>query len=111
MRAELNKFDPIKQIHNRLRSLEITGHKIEKNDVRIIGGTWSVYPKKYQEDFIKGIYDAFNTYDEMKEYIEKSDLSTDRFATFKINELYKAKISSSLEEAKKRNETSRCRII
>ena len=111
MRAELNKFDPIKQIHNRLRSLEITGHKIEKNDVRIIWGTWSVYPKKYQEDFIKGIYDAFNTYDEMKEHIEKSDLSTDRFATFKINEIYKAKIAPTLEEAKRRNETSRCRII
>ena len=39
MRAELNKFDPIKQIHNRLRSLEITGHKIEKKDLRIIWGT------------------------------------------------------------------------
>jgi histone acetyltransferase (RNA polymerase elongator complex component) len=37
MRAELNNFDPILQVHNRLRSLEITGHKIEKNDVRIIG--------------------------------------------------------------------------
>jgi elongator complex protein 3 len=37
MRARLNEFDPIKQIWNRLKSLEITGHKIEKNDVRIIG--------------------------------------------------------------------------
>jgi elongator complex protein 3 len=37
MRAELNKFDAILQIHNRLRALEVTGHKIEKNDVRIIG--------------------------------------------------------------------------
>lgn len=53
MRAELNKFDPVLQIQNRLRALEVTGHKIEKNDVRIIGGTWSFYPKKYQEDFIK----------------------------------------------------------
>ncbi len=35
-RAELNKFDPVLQIHNRLRALEVTGHKIEKNDVRII---------------------------------------------------------------------------
>jgi elongator complex protein 3 len=111
MRAELNKFDPIKQIHNRLRALEVTGHKIEKNDVRIIGGTWSVYPIKYQEDFIKGIYDAFNTYDEMTQYIEKSNLSTDKFATFKINEMYKAKIAPTLEEAKRRNETARCRII
>ena len=111
MRAELNKFDPIMQIHNRLRALEITGHKIEKNDVRIIWGTWSVYPIEYQESFIKGIYDAFNTYDEMKEYIEKTDLSTDRFASFKIKETYKAKLSKTLEEAKKRNETSRCRVI
>lgn len=111
MRAELNKFDPIMQIHNRLRALEITWHKIEKNDIRIIGWTWSVYPLEYQEAFIKGIYDAFNTYDEMKEYIEKTDLSTDKFASFKIKETYKAKLSSSLEEAKKRNETSRCRII
>ena len=47
----------------------------------------------------------------MKEYIEKSELSTDRFATFKINEIYKAKIAPTLEEAKRRNETSRCRII
>jgi len=111
MRAELNKFDPIKQIHNRLRALEVTGHKIEKNDIRIIWWTWSVYPKKYQEDFIKWIYDAFNTYDEMKEFIESTDLSTDKFANFKIRETYKAKIAPTLEEAKKRNENSRCRVI
>ena len=111
MRAELNKFDPIMQIHNRLRSLEITGHKIEKNDIRIIGGTWSFYPLEYQESFMKWIYDAFNTYDEMSKYIEKTDMSTDRFATFKIREAYKEKLSSSLEEAKKLNETARCRVI
>jgi elongator complex protein 3 len=84
MRAELNKFDPIMQIHNRLRALEVTGHKIEKNDVRVIGGTWSVYPQKYRDKFIKEIYDAFNSYDEMKLHIEKTDLSSDRFAAFKI---------------------------
>ena len=99
------------QIHNRLRSLEITGHKIEKNDIRIIGGTWSFYPLEYQESFMKWIYDAFNTYDEMSKYIEKTYMSTDRFATFKIIEAYKKKLSSSLEEAKKLNETARCRVI
>ena len=110
-RAVLNNFDPIMQIHNRLRALEITGHKIEKNDVRIIGGTWSVYPKAYQEMFIKAIYDAFNTYDEMKVYLEKTDFSNDKFATFKIKEGYKAKLSKTLEDAKKLNETSRLRVI
>lgn len=111
MRAELNKFDPILQVHSRLRGLEITGHKVDKNDVRIIGGTWSFYPKEYQKDFIKGIYDAFNTYDEMKEKIEETDFSRDKFAGFKLREWYKQVVSSSLKEAKKLNETSRCRVI
>lgn len=110
-RAELNEFDPILQIHNRLRALEVTGHKIEKNDIRIIGGTWSVYPKAYRDEFIKWIYDAFNTYDEMKEHIEDTDLWSEKFASFKLKEWYKLNLSESLEEAKKRNETSRCRII
>ncbi len=110
-RAVMNNFDPIMQIHNRLRALEMTGHKIEKNDVRIIGWTWSVYPKPYQEMFIKAIYDAFNTYDDMKVYLEKTDFSNDKFATFKLKEWYKAKLSKSLEDAKKINETSRLRVI
>ena len=111
MRAILNKFDPIMQIHNRLRALEITGHKIEKNDVRIIGWTWSVYPKEYQEIFMKEIYDAFNSYEDMKLHIEKTDLSSDRFASFKIKEGYKVKKSENLEEAKKLNETAKLRVI
>lgn len=110
-RRELNDFDPILQIHNRLRALEITGHKIEKNDVRIIGWTWSVYPESYKDEFIKWIYDAFNTYDEMKDYIESTDLSTDKFASFKLNAWYGLKKSKTLEEAKKINETARCRVI
>jgi hypothetical protein len=47
----------------------------------------------------------------MKEFIESTDLSTDKFANFKIRETYKAKIAPTLEEAKKRNENSRCRVI
>ncbi len=110
-RAKLNKFDPIKQIHNRLRALEITGHKIEKNDVRIIGWTWSFYPEKYRQDFIKWIYDAFNTYPEMKKHIEETNTSNDKFASFKMKTWYKLKLSDSLEEAKKINETAFCRVI
>lgn len=110
-RAVLNNFDPIMQIHNRLRALEITWHKIEKNDIRIIGWTWSVYPLEYQKMFIKAIYDAFNTYDDMKVYLEKTDLTNDKFATFKLREWYKAKLSKSLEDAKRLNETSRLRVI
>lgn len=111
MRAELNKFDPVMQIHNRLRALEVTGHKIEKNDVRIIGGTWSFYPKKYQEDFIKGIYDAFNSYYDMKPHIEKTDFDHDRFASFKLKEGFKMYESKTLAEAIERNQSAKCRVI
>lgn len=111
MRAELNKFDPILQIHNRLRALEITGHKIEKNDIRIIWGTWSFYPKKYQDEFMKWIYDAFNSYDDMKPHIEKTDFEHDRFASFKLREGFKMYESVDFQEAKKNNETAKCRII
>lgn len=110
-RAEMNKFDPILQIHNRLRALEVTGHKIEKNDVRIIGWTWTYYPKEYRDDFIKSIYDAFNTYDEMKDSIEETDLWSNKFAAFKLKAGYGLKRAQTLEEAKEKNENAKCRVI
>jgi len=61
--------------------------------------------------FIKAIYDAFNTYDDMKVYLEKTDLSNDKFAKFKLKEGYKANLSKTLEDAKRLNETSRLRVI
>lgn len=58
----MNDFDPYLQVQNRLRSLQITGNAISKCDVRVIGGTWSVYPHEYQEDFIRQIYDAHTSF-------------------------------------------------
>lgn len=110
-RAELNKFDPILQIHNRLRALEVTGHKIEKNDVRIIGWTWSYYPEEYRDGFVKSIYDAFNTYDEMKDAIEETDLWNEKFAAFKLKAGYGLRKAPDLEEAKRRNLDTKCRVI
>ena len=60
----MNQFDPLLQVQNRLSSLALTGNAISKCDVRIIGGTWSVYPLKYQEEFIKNIYDAHTLFAE-----------------------------------------------
>jgi len=60
MRAILNKFDPAKQVQMRIRSLKMTGHPTDKIELRIIGGTWSFYPKTYQTWFIKKCFDACN---------------------------------------------------
>jgi elongator complex protein 3 len=69
MRAQMNDFDVPKQILNRLRALEITGHVIDKCDIRTIGGTWSFYPHAYQEMVIRSIYDAHSNYPEFRSSI------------------------------------------
>jgi len=60
MRAILNNFNAQKQTENRLESLKKTGHFTNKVDVIVSGGTFSYYPKKYQTEFIKGIYKGLN---------------------------------------------------
>jgi len=84
MRAILNGFDAFRQTRNRLLGLEKTGHYTDKIDVIISGGTWSFYPKRYQTDFVRGIFNALN---------------------------YPAKKSRSLHEAQKINETAANRCI
>lgn len=64
MRALLNNFDPIKQVYNRLLSLHMTGHDTDKIEMIVLGGTRDVYPTEYKKEFIKGLYDACNTFPE-----------------------------------------------
>jgi len=111
MRASLNEFDAIKQIHNRLRSLDITGHNIDKCDDRIIGGTWSNYPLDYREKYITDLYDAHSSYEELRKHIISTDLSGEKFASFEVEPDYQITKSSNLEEAKKRNEQALSRVI
>ncbi len=110
-RAELNAFDPVRQVHNRLRSLEITGNAIAKCDIRVIWGTWSVYPEEYREDFIRSIYDAHTTYPDLRPFLSSVETGDDVFARFKVEKWFTMKASSSLEEAKTRNESAESRVI
>ena len=61
-RAVLLKYHPYHQVQARLKTLEEIGHPIDKIDLRIIGGTWSYYPKQYQTWFIKECFRAANEY-------------------------------------------------
>jgi elongator complex protein 3 len=110
-RAEMNEFDPVRQVQNRLRSLEITWNAITKCDVRVIWGTWSVYPREYQEMYIKWVYDAHTTYSELRPFLASVETGDDVFARFKVEKWFTMKASSTLEEAKKRNETADSRVI
>jgi len=60
MRAILNKYDAKNQVLTRLKSLQEQGHPVSKIEVIVIGGTFSCLPKKYQEKFVKEVYDALN---------------------------------------------------
>ena len=82
MRALLNSFDPFLQTSNRLNQLTSIGHSVDKVDFIIMGGTFTSRSPFYQEWFVKRCFDALNRKD-----------------------------SSCLEEAKKRNETSKSRCI
>lgn len=61
MRAIALKFDPFKQVFERLRSLEANGHSTAKVELIIMGGTWSYFPRRYQTWFVKRCFDACNS--------------------------------------------------
>ena len=60
MRAILNDFDPSRQVIARLKGLEKTGHETSKIEVIISGGTFNFYPKRYQRDFVRGVFNGLN---------------------------------------------------
>ena len=57
-RAKRLHYDPYLQVKKRIEMLEQEGHPTDKIELRIIGGTWSFYPKKYQDWYIKKCFDA-----------------------------------------------------
>ena len=81
-RAERNKFDPFLQVKDRIDQLTAIGHKTDKIDLIIMGGTFTSRDREYQEWFIKRCLDAMNAED-----------------------------SSDISEAQTRNETSEHRCI
>jgi len=81
-RAKSLGYLPYSQTKERITMLADQGHPVDKIDLRIIGGTWSFYPKQYQTWFIKECFDACNN-----------------------------KKSKTLLEAQKLNEKSKHRVI
>lgn len=94
-RAKRLKFDPYVQTQKRLEVLDISGHPTNKVEIRIIGATWSYYPKKYQVWFCKKCFDACN---EEKNNPNDKNLS--------LPDLWK-----KLLIAQKKNQKSKYRIV
>ena len=62
MRAMEVDFDTVLQFRSRMMTLEKNGHKPDKAEIIVLGGTFSTYPRSYQREFVRDIYYAANTY-------------------------------------------------
>lgn len=65
-RAMRARFDPYKSTQARMETLASMGHPVDKIELLIIGATWSAYPKKYQEWYVRRCLDAMNGGDPAK---------------------------------------------
>lgn len=61
-RAAQHRFDPYAQTLSRLHALYNTGHRVDKVELIVLGGTWSFYPEPYQVWFVKRCFDAMNDF-------------------------------------------------
>jgi elongator complex protein 3 len=87
LRAEVLGYDAYEQVKSRLKAFDLMNHPISKIEIIIMGGNFLDYPKNYQYEFVKSIYEALN------------------------HGLRKGRKSGSLERAKKKNEKAKHRCV
>ncbi len=119
-------FDSLTQMFDRLDSLRRIGHKLDKLEIIVLGGTWESYPAAYREEFIRDLFYAANVYYDRidvtgslyypngKSYDINND--NDIFKQLDIDLIKKYDISNlrerkSILEEQKINETARLSII
>ena len=58
LRGTQNSFDPYDQVQSRIRQLTAIGHKVDKVELIVMGGTFPATPLEYQTWFIQRCLDA-----------------------------------------------------
>jgi len=125
MRAIRCDFNPYIQVEYRLKALIANGHRPEKIELIVIGGTWSVLPEKYKFWFIKECFKAANGLEKkVSEKLEIGNLklgkqiSNFKFQNFPPNadsplaeKLKIDKLKNELNLEQKKNEKAKYRII
>jgi elongator complex protein 3 len=82
MRGSQNNYDPYQQVQSRISQLTAIGHRVDKIELIVMGGTFPATPAEYQTRFIQRCLDAIT-----------------------------GETSASLEEAKANAETSSVRNV
>lgn len=60
LRAGMHDYDPYMQTKSRLQQLQAIGHRTDKVDLIIMGGTFTSRPEEYQDWFVRRCFDAMN---------------------------------------------------
>ena len=88
IRANACKFCPILQFIDRATALDRMGHPVDKIELIVLGGTWSNYPKEYQDQFVRDLFYASNCFFDDLPWRKPLSLKTEQM----INESAKVKI-------------------
>ena len=88
--AQRSNYDSFDQVVHKLHQLKSRGHSISKIELVLVGGTFPFLPDEYQREFVKGCFDALNSFE---------------------NNCDPLGASSGLDEAMKSNETSGSRCV
>jgi ELP3 family radical SAM enzyme/protein acetyltransferase len=71
-RANRNEFDAIRQMNDRMHSLLVNGHELDKLEIILEGGTYTEYPPQYLERFHRDLIYAANVYFDTEKRSPKS---------------------------------------
>ncbi len=66
-RALAHDFDPYRQTWSRLAAYHEMGHRTDKVELIVLGGTWSSYPQRYQRWFVARCFEALNDFGDARD--------------------------------------------
>ncbi|MFO7966869.1 MAG: tRNA uridine(34) 5-carboxymethylaminomethyl modification radical SAM/GNAT enzyme Elp3 [Archaeoglobaceae archaeon] len=61
-RGRQHDYDPYDQVRGRLAELASLGHDVDKAEIIVMGGTFPAREESYKQDFMLGIFNALNTF-------------------------------------------------
>jgi elongator complex protein 3 len=102
-RARQNDYDPYLQVKSRIEQLKEIGHKVDKVELIILGGSFTCLPMNYQRWFVKRCLDALNGVEatdlgEAKLLAEKASIRNSGISAETRPDFFKAVHANSLLE-------------
>ena len=72
-RSIIYGYDPYLQTRHRILDLQAIGHKTDKVEIILMGGTFLSAPDTYQQNFVKNCYDAITHFNSTETHPIRSD--------------------------------------